>query len=145
MPPLVARKAVALGVPPLMDEIAPVQEAGTTHSLVVQTYPAKVQETAKERQEGLDQMKWLWMLLVPAVAVTALLGFWLFGQSSVLVKSLVTGYLIIPLVLIGLVAAVFWRGEFYFGRVQFTGAQGVPMNGRAFGAVVDGRWPRIRS
>ena len=56
MPPLVRARAIAPGVPPLMDEIAPVQ-TGTTHTLVVQTYQVKVQETAKERgRVGPDEM-----------------------------------------------------------------------------------------
>ena len=115
---------------------------GTTHSLVAETYQAKVQETAKVRQAGLGLMNWLWLLLIPAAIGVTILGFWLFGQSSVLVKSLVTGYVVIPLALVGLVA-VFWRGEIDLDRLQvlngrvseplsFAAATGEPMaEGRA--------------
>ena len=127
-----------MGQPPVRWDFLPIAPLGATHSLVAETYQTKVQETARVRQEGLSRMTWLWALLVPTAIGVAVLGFWMFGQSSVLIKSLVTGYLVIPLALIGLVA-FFWRGEFDVDRVQFAGAKAAPAEVFRGGAINVGR------
>ncbi len=123
-----AIKAARAGRPRVLGDALPMAPLGTTHSLVAETYQTKVQETAKERQEGLDRMKWLWLLLIPAAFGVTILGFWLFGQSSVLVKCLITGYAVIPVALIGL-AAFFWRGRFDSNLLQSAfGRNSPPMS-----------------
>ena len=73
-----------------------------THTLVAQTYQAKVQQTESLRATRLIWIKQGWVGLVLTAILAALLAFWVFGQTNVLVKLLVTGYVVIPLLLVGL-------------------------------------------
>jgi alpha-2-macroglobulin-like protein len=81
-----------------LDPVTPTPE-GRTHTLMAQTYQPKVQAMTMLRQQRLDLMKWGWVLLVIALIGAALAAFWIFGQASILVKSLVTGYVVLPFLL----------------------------------------------
>ena len=61
-----------------------------------------MQQTDNLRATRLLWIKRGWVGLVIAVIFAALLAFWIFGQTNVLVKSLVTGYVVIPFLLVGL-------------------------------------------
>jgi alpha-2-macroglobulin-like protein len=97
------------GKPMPLDGAAPAFQKGIAsavpvYSLETQSYPAKVEQTAELRTERLDLMKGAWVGLVVACIVVILLAFWFFVQTSALVKTLATGYVVIPLLLIAAAA-----------------------------------------
>ncbi|HVS39374.1 MAG TPA: alpha-2-macroglobulin family protein, partial [Gemmataceae bacterium] len=131
-------------VPVLIDKktMAPVD---ATHSLVAQTYEAKVQETAALRADRLRLMPQLWVAFIAAVIVTGFLGFWLFSQASILNKSVASVSILLPCTFYALIALQFTgqmggktqkdRINLVSGRQIFRDTNGVmPMEG-AFGEV----------
>ncbi len=70
------------------------------YSLETQSYPAKAEQAAELRTERLDMMKGVWVGLVIVCITVVVLAFWLFVQTSILVKSLATGYVVLGFLLL---------------------------------------------